>query len=100
MTAAVEKAVSILIKDGELRIGLEIGIERIGEILIFGCVQPPSVSDKWVVGRVRSPSVSAAAVVGVERGGVLIMECGGVIDTGRKWAGGALPPSVAVTCAL
>jgi hypothetical protein len=70
MTAAVEKAVSILIKDGEFRIGLEIGLERIGEILIVGCVQPPSVSDKCNIGRVRPPSVSEG-VVGILTNGVI-----------------------------
>jgi hypothetical protein len=34
MTAAVEKAVSILIKDGDVVIGLGIGIVRVDDILI------------------------------------------------------------------
>ena len=86
MAAAVEKAVSILIKDGDFVIGLGIGIVRIGDILIGGCVQPPSVS--------------AEVVSGAEYDGMLILECAEGIDSVSRFIGGALPPSVFATCAL
>ena len=73
MTAAEEKAVSILIKDGDFVIGLGIGIVSIGDILIVGCLQPPSVSDKFGMGRVRSPSVFAEVVSDAEYDGMLIL---------------------------
>jgi len=81
MTAAVEKAVSILIKDGDVVIGLGIGIVRVGDILIVGCVRPPSVSDKFGMGCVRPPSVSAEVVSGAEYDGMLILECVEEIDS-------------------
>jgi hypothetical protein len=100
MIAAVEKAVRILINDGDFKLGLGIGIVRIGDILICGCVQPPSVSGKVGTGRVRPPSVSAEVVSGAEYDDMLILECVEEIDSVSGFIGGALPPSVSATCAL